>query len=59
MDDMDRELEELLAERRAANPRRTPDREPVGTDALRKVLAMTVTVIGLATLVLVTLLLLG
>ncbi len=52
-DDLDHELAELLAERRAANPRRTPDREPVGTAALRKVIAMTIAAIALATLVLV------
>jgi hypothetical protein len=58
-DDLDRELSELLAERREANPRRTPDREPVGTAALHRVIAVTVAAIALATLVLVGVLLLA
>lgn len=58
-DDMDHELSELLDERRAANPRRTPDREPVGTESLRKVIALTIAVIVAATLVLAAVILLS
>jgi hypothetical protein len=56
-DDLDRELEELLAERRAANPRRTPERDPVGSAATRRLLTMTVAAILLSTVVLVAVLL--
>jgi hypothetical protein len=58
-DDLDRELEELLAERRAANPRRSPEREPVGTETTRRLLAMTAGAITLSTAVLVVVLLAG
>lgn len=58
-DDMDRELSELLDQRRAANPRTTPDREPVGTQSLRKVIALTVAAIVAATVVLAAVILLS
>lgn len=51
-DDLDRELEELLAERRSANNRRTPDREPLGTPVTRRLLWLTVAVVVGATAVL-------
>jgi hypothetical protein len=57
--DLDRELEALLSERRAANPRKTPDREPVGAESTRKLIAMTVVAIVLSTFVLVGVLLVG
>jgi hypothetical protein len=58
-EDLDRELEQLLAERRAANPRRTPDREPLGTPVTRRLLALTATAIALATLTLLAVLVAG
>jgi hypothetical protein len=58
-DDIDRELAELLAERREANPRKTPDREPVGGEQVRRLIGVTSAAIVTATLVLLLVLLLG
>lgn len=52
-DDLDRELEELLARRRAESPRRTPDREPLGVPVTRRLLWLTVGAVLVSTLVLV------
>jgi hypothetical protein len=58
-DDLDAELAALLAERRAANPRRTEDREPAGAATTRRLLGVTTAAIGLSTLVLLAVLLVG
>jgi hypothetical protein len=52
-DDLDRELADLLDERRSANPRRTPEREPLGTPVARRLLWLTVLSMLLATAVMV------
>jgi hypothetical protein len=52
-DALDDELEALLAERRAANPRRSPDREPLGVPVTRRLLWMTIAAVGASTAVLV------
>jgi hypothetical protein len=51
-DDLDRELEELLAERRAESPRKTPDREPLGIPVTRRLLWLTIAAVLASTLVL-------
>jgi hypothetical protein len=51
-DDRHSELEALLDERRRANPRTTPDREPLGASTTRRLLGVTAGVLALSTLVL-------
>lgn len=58
-DDLDRELEDLLAQRRAANPRRSPGREPVGSGMTRRLVGVTAAAVVLSTLVLLLVLLAG
>lgn len=55
----DRDLEALLDERRAADPRRTPEREPLGAPVTRRLLVLTALAVLLATVVLVALLAAG
>lgn len=58
-DDADAELQALLDERRAASPRKTADREPVGTDTTKRLIAVTTAAIALSTIVLLIALLAG
>ena len=44
-----------VARNRAAHPRRTPDREPLGDTTLRTIMKVTGAMIGLATIVLIVL----
>lgn len=54
----DETVEDLIAKRRAANPRRSPDREPVGAEGAPRLIAVTAAVVVMATVVLVVVLLL-
>ncbi len=58
-DELDAELQALLAERAAANPRKTLDRDPVGTETTRRLIGVTAGAIVLSTLVLLIALLIG
>ncbi len=57
--ELDAELQALLAERAAANPRKTLDRDPVGTETTRRLIGVTAGTIALSTLVLLVALLIG
>lgn len=52
MDD-DRDIDEVIAERRAASDRATPDRIPVGAHRIRPLMLMTVGAAVAATVILV------
>lgn len=53
------DVEGLIGRRRAADPRRSPGREPVGAATTRRLLAVTAAVVAVATFVLVLMLVLG
>ena len=48
-----------VARNRATHPRRTPDREQLGDDTLRTVMAVAAVAVGLATIVLLLMLAVG
>lgn len=51
--DPDDDVEAVLEQRRAANPRKTPDRTPVGADALPRIVGLTIAGILVATAALI------
>lgn len=55
----DGDVEALIAERRAASPRRTPDRDPAGAAHTRRWLAVTAVTVLAASLVLLAVVVVG
>ena len=53
----DDEVEDLIAERQAANPRRTPGREPVGAPQTRTLIHATLGILAAVSVLLVVVLL--